>query len=459
MEDIGRSDVSILYKSDENSKSKLRLEWIIENKAIKGMRLEVKAESSSESKVSEVYLDSSLSENKLSLIKIETIRKGGLGLKTPINSYPKLNEVVNIGYKFKEESLLEQKPREFKTGGNIGIMVKTERIESNRVARESSDLFEIGVLYTNTSQKKICIQKLNVTWKLKGEVEWKDVTSIESMLSGVFSVDSLSTIGDFYKIYIEDKEKKEKEIRIFNRSWLARINPIRFKFEYEDVEGKKAFQIIEYVNKPPYIPRVYNSDLLCLYVDNPNTMSRDMIKVEEGDVVNGKLFKIDGEDFTEKSINKYVYLGLKEANYEYLVKSVKKDDYTYDVYFLIDSSCKRAYALKIILQNPFASSLGYFPIPLYSLSDDEKDKAETCLVNEKALLPHKEYALNDVVDYEEGETGIVIKTVEDNKKESEIVNNNNESNSDVISYLKSIDSKIERIASSLEKLVFILDKK
>lgn len=179
IEEIGRLETKFLYRSNKDSNSIANIDLMIENKEIKGMRVEVKSETSNKSTISNVFFISSLKENRLELIRVEKIRKGGIELKTPLSPYIVEDKILYNGYRFNDDDLVIKKGREFKTGGDIKMIVKMKKIEVNSIIRESSDYFEIELLYMNTSEKRICIKNLNVTWKLKGDKDWKAISSIE----------------------------------------------------------------------------------------------------------------------------------------------------------------------------------------------------------------------------------------------------------------------------------------
>jgi len=248
---------------------------------------------------------------------------------------------------------------------------------------------------------------------------------------------------------------------MFNRSWIARYKPLRLKLTFEDVNENKSYQIIEYVNPLPTIREASDQDKLNIYVDNPEMMCRENFYIRDEDLENDKVFNLNGTTYSVDEVNKIVYKAIKEDKYEYLLVSKKVEEFEWEAFGLIDSGCKRMYGIKVLLQNKFAATMGYYTLPLYKSSKENGD-SKVGLTEMIGIPARDKISVDDEdVDHEKGEDGLGdLKSNSSKGGEVNVSGNNANMNGGlegIIPLLNSLDNKMDRIAGSLEKLVAILE--
>jgi len=383
-------------------------------------------------------------------------------LKMPSHPY-KLPDPQYTGFKFAENAFERATPREFKTGGELSMKVKVDRIHPNERSRQDADIFDVELSVINLKETTLSILDVKAEWKLKGDSDWQNVESFECMYGSSFACESLQPTKVYLKIIVKDQDKENRGISMFDKSWIARIKPIRFKIMFEDVIGRKGFQIIEYVNPPPYVKDSSSSAKLNVSIDSPDSMMRENLSVSDGDLSNDKVFTVGSIEYDVTEVTRIVYKALKEQKYEYLLKTNTSGDYKWEAYALIDAACQRLYGVKVISQNPYAAALAYYEVPLYSPSED---KELPQLVSELITLPEKSsFQLDDIKDLEMGDDGLGSTVVPPQVTGSGTGEIGTGGTGQLVSVdvlmpvLSSLDNNMKRIADSLEKIVSLLLEK
>jgi hypothetical protein len=305
----------------------------------------------------------------------------------------------------------------------------------------------------------LSILDMKAEWKLKGDKDWSGVEFFESAYGNSFSCEPLQPNKVYLTIVVKDQEKEDRSIRMFDRSWIARLKPIRFKITFEDVIGRKGYQVVEFVNPPPYIPKNNYNYKIWAYVDDPEYMSRETMYVNDGNLENNIVFSLNGTDYSINDITGIVFKALNDKNFEYPLKLGDNDSSSkWDAYALIDPACLRVYAVKVLIQNKFAASLVYYEVPLYSPSNDKADPEN---VSEQVSLPERSlFSLGDVEDYDVGEDGLGTEKVETHILGTGAVGGSgNVSFEALVPVLSSLDFNMKRIADSLERIVSALESK
>jgi hypothetical protein len=334
--EVGRLSNTFLFRSSDSKEAFTSVQWIIEDQRVTGLRIEAKSSTSVHPFVNVLEFDST----SVVLGKVNVVSEGGIDVKMPSKPYPDLSESAKyVGFKF-DKTFPET--RQFKSGGDLPLRVKVEDIQANPRSSEDRDLFGVNLSFINThSENLFTIVEVKAEWKLKGDELWRKVDSLENPFKSAVACKPLTPQTAVFFITVNDQEKKERGITMFNRSWIARLRPIRFKFEFEDINGNKGYQIVEYQNPPPYLREYSDPTRVYAIVHNPENGSQDSLPIENGDLVNDKIFNLNGTNYTSDDLTKIVYKCIKEKNFEYLLESKECDNYSWYAWALIDESCKR----------------------------------------------------------------------------------------------------------------------
>jgi hypothetical protein len=458
--ELGKSGKTEIFRTSESQSEYSKAEWIIENGKVQGVKLEAKSATSSNPFLSIIRFNTENFDDDS--VKVEKVSEGGFKVKEPAKPYPTLPEKKYLGFTFNENQLKPQEPRNFKTGGELPLKIKLEGIQVNNRSSIGGDSFAMELSFINTQKDDIItICETRIQWKLKGEKEWKKVDNQEVLLGSSWPCKPLQPIHGAFSVFVNDAEKRSREVRMFNKSWIARFKPIRFRFEFEDLSGKKAVQIIEFLNPPPYIRPPSDDVKLFLYVDDPEFQTRDSLNIYDEDLQNGRVFKINSDTFNVETLNKIVFDATSQRQFEPSIQKYTGDNYKWDAFALIDENCNRIYAVKVIIENAFASSIGYYRVPMYSPSEE---KAEPKIVDEKLTLPNRDEFKIEIEDFETGDDGLGIEkkpepvTILSQTQSAQSIAQNSNVEA-ILPVLISLDSKMDRIATSLEKLVALLSEK
>jgi len=262
----------------------------------------------------------------------------------------------------------------------------------------------------------------------------------------------------------------------FNHSWVGRNQPIRFKFNFEDVEGFKAYQIVEYVFNPPEQYGKEKDDVLFIFVDDPIQYDRALYRgknVLKDDYPDGDVISVgDGTCFREPALTALVFKAKEEGNYEQPLWSRTSDDNNFKAFALIDNHTNRVYAVKGVVETPFGASMGYWEVPLYGLKPDAEKKSISP-ATEKFEFPTSAtpYVRKDYVQDDDFDDAVIpckkiitggpsAVSLDANSLETiNRLNDNMKKMSDALDRFESVDQGISRLADSFEKLVVILSKK
>jgi hypothetical protein len=120
----------------------------------------------------------------------------------------------------------------------------------------------------------------------------------------------------------------------------------------EDIEGEECSLVLEHVFKPYPLEKQRTNDLGFFFFDNPITFDRNYLHVESVDTEDG-VVKIAGNEINVKKLEKVVYRALKTGKTEVdLEIGQEKNDgeWEWGAWALVDISCRRVYAFKILVK-------------------------------------------------------------------------------------------------------------
>eukprot|EP01127_Copromyxa_protea_P009743 TRINITY_DN2315_c0_g3_i2.p1 TRINITY_DN2315_c0_g3~~TRINITY_DN2315_c0_g3_i2.p1 ORF type:complete len:347 (+),score=87.69 TRINITY_DN2315_c0_g3_i2:709-1749(+) len=345
------------------------------------------------------------------------------------------------------------------------MKIKLAELRVNDRARENADIFTGSVtLFNKNKVDPVPILDVKCEWRHVGNPEWKPVTEfvVENVLP--FTCEPLQPAGCFFTATIESPEKK---VRWFNKAWIARRQPIRFRLTFEDAEGAKSSQVFEYCYTPFKVATAGEADVLFVKADKPDTWERESVSVKKN---SGSVITIDGNDYSVKQMRALVYQAQKTGETELLLKEGNH----WSAWGLVDLNCKRVYAIKVLVWTEVSASVGYAPLELYGHVDEVKTNqpaVEKQTLPEIATDPETEFIQDD--DFDDNlivpqspvaaGTGAVAGNVLSFDQNSlaalNAMNENLKRMADSMSKLDSMEKSMIRLAEAFEGLAGVLAAK
>jgi len=274
---------------------------------------------------------------------------------------------------------------DFPTQGYKNLKVKLKQgFRCNERSFEHADMWDGAFSLINITKgeekEPIIIVDAKCEWRFVGNHDWKPVDYFEMEKQFTCFPMENTDVGFIFRINDETKS-----VSWFNRSWIARHQPIRFRVTFEDVFGEKVSQVFEYVFSPfKKEVREKSDSELFLYVDNLDLYERHTMVAKKtytkidgyGDVV-----EVNGTKYSETELRSLVFKAAQTNNFEILL--FEKDetpnkgfDLNKKAWALIDQSCNRVYAIKMLLmgvsKDSICAHLGYLELDLYGKVDTTK---------------------------------------------------------------------------------------
>ncbi|KAF8507522.1 hypothetical protein BU17DRAFT_57364 [Hysterangium stoloniferum] len=476
---VGVTRQKLIYRTSPSNTAFAMAEWELSSAGdIIGVRLTAKTATSDTPFVNICPIDISTCKNSGDVI---VVSKGGMCAYKPDQPYV-LPEMIRVGPELSDKPLRAARTN-FRTRAPPNMRVVMKAISdppltaNPKVANKAYDIFEGTVsIYNNhatSSDNAITISSVSATFRLVGDKEYSPVKSCKVDMSLFpFSLEPRNTMPLQFEIQVpRSEEDVAMDVRWWNRAFIARHRPIRIKLIIEEIEGEEFSLVLEYVFQPFPLEHQKDGDLAFFYFDNPKSLDRSYVHVRPADY--GKLISFEGTDIDAKQLQKAVYEAIKtnETEIDLGIGQEKMDGvWEWKVWALVDLSCRRVYAFKVLLSEGKLvtkkrfSSFGYVLCPDYGDITDEVRPIRCA--TEKIKLPELEpYSMPDIVADD---------TIDDNVPEppkppqaSIPLAANGTSphgptttqlsvSDDLTRRLNSIDTNLSRIATALEQLVYSL---
>ena len=467
---------TMIFRTSPNKNEYAMAEWILSvSGKITGVRLTAKSATSPSPYVRICPIDLSTCTKSGNIL---TISEGGMRSYIPESPYS-LPETVRVGPELSDSQARPIRTDfKTKTTPSLRVILKTTSdpplVANPQLASTTCDYFEGSVSVFNNhaagSLNPITIAAVSASFRLVGEQEYQPVESckLEDSRVPVTITPRQSWIVKFQVAVPRTEEDAKVSVRWWNRAFVARYRPIRIKLIFEDMEGEQCSLVHEYIYKPYPFEKPKDSNLGFLFFDNPVTLERYHLDVqpssEAKDVV-----RIKSTDVSVNKLEKVVYKALKTGVTEVdLEIGQDKYDWEWNVWALIDLSCRRVYAFKILMKEGKTvpvkrfACLGYVLCPEYGniINETRPISYATEIVKFPSLEPYpvQEVVLDDTLDdfkppvtpkptsptgTSDATSGFGLASATGIPEE---LNNR----------LVSIDSSLSRIADALERLVAIL---
>jgi hypothetical protein len=463
---------TMIYRTSPNKNEYAMAEWILSvSGKITGVRLTAKSATSITSYVRICPIDLSTCTKSGDIL---TISEGGMRSYIPTSPYS-LPETARVGPEVSDSPARPVRTNfKTKTTPSLRIILKTTSdpplVANPQLAGTTSDYFEGVVSVFNNhapgSLNPITIAAVSASFRLVGEHEYQPVESckLEDSKVPVTIEPRQSWIVKFQVLVPRTEEDSKVNIRWWNRAFVARYRPVRIKLIFEDIEGEQCSLVHEYVYKPYPLEQRKDSDLGFLFFDNPVTLERYHVDVQPS---SGKdVVKIKGTNVSvnklEKAVHKALRTGVTEVDLE--IGQDKYGEWEWNVWALIDLSCRRVYAFKILMKEgnkvpvKRLACLGYVLCPDYGNIINETRPIsyaiETVKLPPLEPYPVQEIVLDDTLD--DFKPPIPPKSTSPTSDASSGSGSASFIPVELNSRLVSIDSNLARIADALERLVAVL---
>ncbi|KAF9004337.1 hypothetical protein BDQ17DRAFT_458456 [Cyathus striatus] len=408
----------VIFRTSPSDSEYAMAEWILSSGDITGVRLTAKAATSESPWVQECHLDLSTCSLKGSVV---TISEGGLSSYKPGSPYV-LPSTVRIGAELKEEPLRAVRTNfKSRSSDNFPLMLKCTSdppLSARGYTSYEEDFFDGVVSAFNNqplaSQKVFTIASVSAFYRLIGNEEYSPVRSCEirePQLPISIEPSQISRLKFLISVP-RSKEDAALGIRADTNAFVARNKPLRIKIVAENMEGEKCSLVMEYVYQPHTLAKSGKDDLAFFYFDNPITMERAKITVQK--LTQGSFrpgFQFYYREVAEKRLTKLVYEALRTGVTEIDLNiglEMSEGRWEWSAYALIDLSCRRVYAFKVILHDGKKvdkkrfGCMGYMLCPEYGRVIDSPRTIQ--YATESAKLPDLEpytipsFEIDDTVD-------------------------------------------------------------
>ncbi|TFK31036.1 hypothetical protein BDQ12DRAFT_729978, partial [Crucibulum laeve] len=416
---VGLTRQTTIFRTSQNESEFAMAEWILSRHGdIVGIRLTAKSATSASPFIRVCPIDISKCAPSG---KVVTLSEGGIRSYKPDKAYV-LPETVRIC-----PTVSDKPPRsvrtDFKTRTslNLRVILKTisdpPLIANDKWKSYEVDHFEGTISVFNAhpagSLNPITIASVSAAFRLVGDTEYAPASTCKAEgLDFPFTIEPRQTCPLKFQLSVpRPKEDIEAKVDWWNRAFIARFRPIRIKLILEDIEGEECSIVLEYVYKPFRFEKQKESDLAFLFFDDPSSnYERAYIHIEKSDREDDVL-KIDGNGVSSERLDKAVYQAIKTGESEVdlgIGQERLSGEWEWTAWALVDLSCRRVYAFKIMLKEGRLVTkkkygcLGYIPCSDYGNPINRVRPIHYAI--EKARLPdlvpftEPSYVTDDKVD-------------------------------------------------------------
>lgn len=362
---IGLSRRLLIFRASASDDEYAEAEWTLsEAGKITGIRLTAKAATSSNPCVRVCPIDPATCAR---LGDVTTVSEGGIRSYTPSEEYI-LPKNIRIGPELSSE---QSRPvrTDFKTRSTPTLNVILKPMSQPPLAanpafaHDMHDNFHgtVSVLNNNppNSMNLVTISRIRAEYRMVGHQTYapvKECILADSSKSQLpHSIDPRKSWQINFEVRVPRTEEDVKlHVQRWNCAFMARYQPVRIKLILEDVEGEECSLVLEHVFKPPFpYKTAVDNDLGFFFFDNPVTFERYAIQVQAPPSYSNGVVMIHGNEISVKRLNKAVNQALKSGQSEINMKIGMECDggeWEWEAYALVDISCRRVYAFKIIIQ-------------------------------------------------------------------------------------------------------------
>lgn len=482
----------LIFRTEKDENEFAMAEWVLSvSGKITGVRLTAKTATSTNPFVRVCPIDLSTCTKSGDVLHLSD---GGMRSYSPASSYV-LPPTVRYGPTLKDTPTRAVRTNfKTRTSPSLRLIMKTlsePPLSANpKFASTEVDFFDgkVSVFNNNppstTNPVPIAISSVRAQYRFIGEAEYKPVEAFKFLdtTSGDLpvSIDPRQTWTINFQVSVpRTEEDKKLSVKWWNKAFGARTRPLRVKLILEEIEGEEASLVLEYVFQPYKLEKEEEKDLGFFFFDNPRLLERCCVRVQKvednGSGVDAGVVKIASNELNVKKLHQIVYKALKSGKTEVdLGIGQEKNDGEWDwgAWALIDISCRRVYAFKIILKEGRKveeskrklGCVGYVLCPQYGDTVQGKSRPVsygTEIVKLAKLEPYTEEDVPQDDNVDEFKPPIPPKPIASNQNGAISGSHLGPGAPMVIpgelnNRLASIDANLTRIADALELLVVAL---
>ncbi|GJJ15629.1 hypothetical protein Clacol_009907 [Clathrus columnatus] len=463
---------TLIYRSSDSADEFSMAEWVLSPDGdISGVRLTAKAMTSETPYIRICPINITTGSKSGDIVEVSN---GGLKSYKPDRPYI-LPRNIRVGPELTDKPLRALRT-DFKTrtSPELRVILKPladpPLVANPQLAAFEIDYFEGGFSVFNnfaaTSQNPISIASISATFRLVGETTYSPVSKFELLDAPNLPVTidpRQSSPFKFRASIPRTEEDKKLQIRWWNRSFGARHRPLRLKITLKDVEDQECSLVMEYIYKPLSLAKKQAGDIEYFYMDDYEVLERYEVRIEKpADAV----IQVGTLGLSVDGLKKIVYSAMKTGETEVqLDNNYNKEKgggrCEWKAWALVDLSCRRVYAFKVmiiegrLIPTKRFGCLGYVLCPEYGDAVDEIRPIQ--LAREKATLPNLQpYTEPKIISDDE-----VDEFTPEPPKPA--IPNGTHATAQLLAVpdtlnqrLTSIDGSLSRIAAALEQIAFAM---
>ncbi|KAI8910735.1 hypothetical protein DFJ77DRAFT_432830 [Powellomyces hirtus] len=374
---------SFIAKVDDDDNGSFAMaEWMLGTDGlIKGVRLTAKVSSSLWPTVKEVLID--VDDTMERIGEVRTVSEGGLKPYKPIGNY-RLPEPIRAGGTLKMPSRKVRKDfKTVSTSADLSVIITPKSdppIEANpNFANGHSDTF-VGTVsvFNKHKSEALTILSAKAVWRLVGDTDWKECKSfkVEEFITMPINISSRETgLLSFHCVVPRSEEDTKDDVNWWNRAYIARHRPLRLRLTLTDVEGEECSTTLEYFYTPVRVPQEKSEDdAAFFFFDHVRGVTRNHVSFKTN-TSRDEVFALPNKAYTVDDLNRIVYkaqkTGVTEIDLEINHKLLSPEGSFWNAWALVDLSCMRVYAIKVLLRQNKEDKhqtmfcLGYASVPDY----------------------------------------------------------------------------------------------
>ncbi|KAJ4501218.1 hypothetical protein C8R41DRAFT_806363 [Lentinula lateritia] len=408
---------------------------------------------------------------------VRSLSEGGLRSYKPSTPYV-LPDIQRVSATIHEDAPREvRKDFKTRTTPNLPIVMKPVSdpplVANPQYANPETDYFAGTISVFNkhkaSSMEPISIASVAAFYRLVGEEKYQPVKSVE-LLDGItlpYSIDPRQTLTLQFGVTVPRSEDDVKVgTRWWNRAFVARQRPLRIKLVLTDIDEEECSLVLDYVCPVSNWEKADKEDLAYFYVDDLLTWKRYGVHIAKDSRMGPGSVKIGNESRGADWMKTIVYKALKTGESEIVLDIGADNDkgmptaWSWKTWALVDLSCRRLYAFKILLTKSHGTAqsyacMGYVKCPDYGGFYEESRPIRYAkeVIKFPELKPYvpSRILLDD--EFDNFVSSEALKpTVASSMTQSAIPD-------EVLQRLVSIDNSLSRLAISIELLVEIMKTK
>lgn len=486
---VRQTGKTLIFRSVQDESEYSMAEWTLDDAGvINGVVLSSKVATSDTATVKTVPID--IETVSLSG-EVQTLSQSIFRVYKPAEPYT-FPGIRHVGHIARDTPLREQ--REFKARTKLPLIAIPQgkmQANSSPFMHGEDDQFEGTLSIFNkalpSSETYVTLMSCTAHYRLVGDKEYKDVKSL-SLGNTKFpvSVGPTQSVDFSFEVFIH-RNAAQAALEEVCRGWamIALHHPVRIRLTFKDIEDQEFVFVQEYVHHPrDNLEAKASDDILFLQIQDVFSAFRSVMRIKKGDEGSDTIINIGNErKLSVEDLNLIVYKAEQTGVTEVHLGDRNRDLFKWDVWALVDLSCRRVYGFKVLLMQGSSRSkkttaaLGYAPCPIYGEGNLEERPIR--YADEKSLFPElePEEVLNVVSDDDVDDDKVVtaqaadpviaIATAASSSVAAAITEVSKATNSldaavfssgvaTLEKQLESLGADVTRMATALEKLVDLL---